>query len=119
MALVVVFGWFFVPIEATGITAGGLAPLLWLGIITAASRLTLFLGVKHLGSLQTALLGMLEVIVTIAVAFVLLGEVLTPIQWVGAGIILVSVALVRYEHNVPKVIDWWAMIYLRWNQRSV
>ncbi|MCA9975279.1 MAG: EamA family transporter, partial [Anaerolineales bacterium] len=70
-----------------------------------------FLGVKHLGSLQTALLGMLEVVVSIVLAILFLGERFTLIQWLGALVLLVSILLVRYERNVPKFIDYWKFFW--------
>ena len=42
----------------------GLPPTLMLAGITVLSRLLMFLGVKQLGSIQTALLGVTEILVT-------------------------------------------------------
>lgn len=84
-----------------------------MGLVTALSRLTLFLGVKRLGSMQTALLGVLEVIVSIVLAILFLGERLTAVQWLGALLLIICVLLVRYERNVPKFIDWWQIILRR------
>lgn len=113
MAGVVVFAWLLNPVDLTLISVPGWQAVLLMGLATALSRLTLFLGVKHLGSLQTALLGMLEVIVTIGMAAFLLGERLTGVQWLGAGVLLISILLVRYERDVPRFIDWW-QIFWRW-----
>ncbi len=68
-----------------------------LGVTTALSRLTLFVGVKKLGSLQTVLLGILETAVAVLASFLFLNEALTPIQWLGVGLLLFSVLLVRPE----------------------
>ncbi len=116
MAAVVSLAWLFTPAASRHMPAASWAPVAWMGAATLLSRLTLFLGVKHLGSMQTALLGMLEVLVTLAIAHTLLAERLTWLQWLGAGIILLSVLLVRFERDVPRFIDWWAAIYtrLRW-----
>lgn len=114
MAVVVVVGWLVTPNEVRQITTAGWLPVLLMGFLTALARLTLFMGVKHLGGLQTALLGMVQVLVTVGIAGIFLDEQLTSLQWVGAGIILISVLLARYEKDVPKFIDWWAMIYRRW-----
>ena len=84
-----------------------------MGLVTALSRLALFLGVKRLGSVQTALLGILEVLVTIGLAMVLLGERLTAVQWLGALILTVSVLLVRFERGLPRFIDWWHYLWQR------
>jgi drug/metabolite transporter (DMT)-like permease len=113
MAAIVSIAWLFLPTFRQPMPAAGWSPVLWMGLITAAARLTLFLGVKHLGSLQTALLGMLEVLITIGLAGLLLGERLTEVQWLGAVTVVVSIILVRYERDVPRFVDWWGMIYSR------
>jgi drug/metabolite transporter (DMT)-like permease len=61
--------------------------------------------------MQTALLGILEVIVSIVLAIVFLGEQLTAVQWLGALIILLSILLVRYERNMPNFVDWWRLFW--------
>ena len=64
---------------------------------TMLSRLLLFAGVKHLGSLQAALLSLGESLVAVLAALLLLGERLTPVQWLGALLLAVSIVLVRFE----------------------
>lgn len=75
--------------------------VLGLTVVTFLSRLTLFLGVKHLGGLQTALLGLAEMIVTLAFAFVILGENLALVQWLGAALIALSMIFVTREKAPP------------------
>lgn len=116
MAAVVLFAGLFFPMEVTAVAPAGWRAILFMGLATALSRLTLFLGVKNLGSIQTALLGVLEVLVTIGIAAVWLGERLTEIQWFGAAILIISILLVRFERGVPKFIDWWQIIW-RWRIR--
>jgi drug/metabolite transporter (DMT)-like permease len=70
-------------------------------LVTFFSRLTLFLGVKHLGGMQTALLGLGELIVTLAFAGLWLGERLTFLQWVGAGLLMLALLLVFREKTAP------------------
>ncbi len=72
-------------------------PVLGLTLVTFLSRLLLFFGVKHLGGLQTALLGLLELLVTIGLSILWLQETLTKTQWVGAGILITSTLLVYFE----------------------
>jgi drug/metabolite transporter (DMT)-like permease len=72
-------------------------PLVALGVITFISRLTLFLGVKHLGGLQTSLLGLGELLVTIVLAQIFLGERLSINQWIGALLIGINLLLVAYD----------------------
>jgi drug/metabolite transporter (DMT)-like permease len=76
-------------------------PLIGLTLVTFFSRLTLFLGVKHLGGMQAALLGLAELFVTILASYFLLGEQLTLIQWIGAIILSLSLLLFGYEKNAP------------------
>jgi len=79
------------------ISSPGWEAILGLAIVTALSRLMMFAGLQRLGGAQTALLGITELITTLLVAFVMLGERLSLAQWVGAAIITASVLLVRRE----------------------
>jgi len=79
------------------ISAIGWQAILGLAIVTAMSRLMMFAGLQRLGGVQTALLGVTELITTLLVAFWVLGERLTLAQWVGATVIIISVLLVRRE----------------------
>ena len=76
--------------------------VLALAVITFISRITLFLGVKHLGGLQTAILGLGELIITVSVAQVWLGEKLLPLQWLGAALLAAALFLVGFDHHVPE-----------------
>ncbi len=76
-------------------------PLLGLTLVTFFSRLTLFLGVKHLGGMQAALLGLAEIFVTVLASYFLLGEQLTAVQWLGAIILGISLLLFGFEKNTP------------------
>jgi drug/metabolite transporter (DMT)-like permease len=76
-------------------------PLVGLTLVTFFSRLTLFLGVKHLGGMQAALLGLAELFVTILASYFFLGEQLTALQWLGAIILGFSLLLFGYEKNIP------------------
>jgi len=73
------------------------APVLGLTAVTFFSRLMLFLGVKHIGGMQTALLGLGELLVAIPCSLLLLGESLTPLQWIGTGGLGISLLLVWFE----------------------
>lgn len=111
MAIVVSVAWLLYPADLTAVSATGWQAIIIMGIVTGLSRLTLFLGVKHLGSLQTALLGVLEVVVSIALAWIFLGERLTLLQWAGAAVLLISILLVRFERGIPKFVDWWKWLW--------
>ena len=73
------------------------APVLGLTAVTFASRLMLFLGVKHIGGMQTALLGLGELLVAIPCSLLLLGESLTTLQWFGTAGLGISLLLVWFE----------------------
>jgi drug/metabolite transporter (DMT)-like permease len=76
-------------------------PLIGLTIATFFSRLTLFLGVKHLGGMQTALIGLGELLVTLTFAHFWLGEALNAHQWAGALILASSLILLGFDKRTP------------------
>jgi len=77
-------------------------PVFGMAAITFLSRITLFLGVKHLGGMQTALLSLGEILITVSLATVWLGERLSPLQWFGAVLIGGSMLLVGFDHYAPQ-----------------
>lgn len=77
-------------------------PIWGMAIITFLSRLTLFLGIKHLGGLQTALLGLSELLITVLLAQIWLGESLSPLQWVGSVFVCASLVLVGFDRFSPE-----------------
>ena len=72
-------------------------PVLGLTAVTFFSRLMLFLGVKHIGGMQTALLGLGELFVAVLFSHLLLHERLTLMQWVGMVGLGFSLLLVWFE----------------------
>jgi drug/metabolite transporter (DMT)-like permease len=86
----------------------------WNGVLlltaaTMLSRLLLFVGVKHLGSLQAALLSLGESLITVFAALIMLGEKLTLIQWLGAALLALSILLVGLEKSLgtpPRPKPW-------------
>ncbi len=101
MSAVVVPTFFFI-----GSWSSPQEPVVWgavfgLTLATFLSRLTLFLGVKHLGGLQTAILGLGELLVTISLATLWLGELLNPQQWLGAFLLIFSITLIIFEKKTP------------------
>lgn len=73
-----------------------------MALITFFSRFTLFLGIKHLGGLQTALIGLSEIYVTLFLSIYWLGERLSVYQWIGAALLSVSLVLVSFERIPPQ-----------------
>ena len=76
-------------------------PVIGLTIVTLLSRLALFFGVKHIGGMQTALLGLSELIVTILFSYIFLNENLVWTQWLGAAGLGFSLLLVQLEAPHP------------------
>jgi drug/metabolite transporter (DMT)-like permease len=76
-------------------------PIAGLTFVTIFSRVALFLGVKKIGGMQTALLGLAELLIAIVFSSLLLGESLTVTQWLGVAGLGTSLFLVRYEKPAP------------------
>jgi drug/metabolite transporter (DMT)-like permease len=72
-------------------------PVLGLTAVTFFSRLLLFLGVKHIGGMQTALLGLGELLVAVFFSHIFLHERLTALQWMGMAGLGVSLLMVWFE----------------------
>lgn len=77
-------------------------PIFGMALITFISRITLFMGVKHLGGLQTAILGLGELLITVILAHWWLGENLTLLQWGGALLLILSMFLVGFDKYSPE-----------------
>jgi drug/metabolite transporter (DMT)-like permease len=76
-------------------------PVAGLTFVTVFSRIALFLGVKKIGGMQTALLGLAELLIAIVLSSLLLGESLSQLQWLGAIGLALSLILVLYESPNP------------------
>jgi drug/metabolite transporter (DMT)-like permease len=100
MAITVTLGYFAAGAPALPRTGVAWQPILMLTAVTLLSRLFLFSGLKRLGGVQTALIGLSELLVTVLAALILLGEKLTAIQWLGAAILAASVLLVVREKDL-------------------
>lgn len=95
MALVVIMARVIYRLAWLPQTEDALAAIGALGVTTALSRLTLFAGVKRMGSLQTTLVVALETGMAVLLALIFLHETLTVIQWVGIAIMGTSLLLAR------------------------
>jgi drug/metabolite transporter (DMT)-like permease len=73
-----------------------------LTMVTFLSRLTLFFGVKNIGGMQTAILGLGELLVTILISYVWLGERLNQYQWLGALLLVISLGMISLEKPSPR-----------------
>jgi drug/metabolite transporter (DMT)-like permease len=74
-------------------------PVAGLTFVTIFSRIALFLGVKKIGGMQTALLGLAELLIAIIFSHIWLGENLTSLQWLGAAGLGFSLILVMFENS--------------------
>jgi drug/metabolite transporter (DMT)-like permease len=74
-------------------------PVAGLTFVTVFSRIALFLGVKKIGGMQTALLGLAELLIAILFSHIWLGENLTLLQWLGALGLSFSLVLVMFERQ--------------------
>ncbi len=101
MSAVVVPAYFYFASWPETTNTVGWAPVAGLTLATFFSRLTLFLGVKHLGGMQTAILGLGELLVTVSLANLWLGETLNQQQWVGAALLVFSLVLIGFEKRTP------------------
>jgi len=103
MSLVVVPAYLLADIPRVDILSVASMPVVGLTLVTFFSRLTLFMGVKHIGGLQTAILGLSELLVTIFFAHIWLHERLSGTQWIGAVLLLISLCLVMWDRSgAPK-----------------
>lgn len=77
-------------------------PIIFLGLTTALSRLAMFVGVKFMGGMQTAVLAITEIAVAVMLAMIFLGDTLTLVQWGGVAILGMTLLLVRQQDLLPR-----------------
>lgn len=100
------------PVEP--ISSQGWVAILLLAIFpTALARLLVFAGLRRLGGVQTSLLGVAELLVAVAAAFVVLGESFTPQQWLGSGVFVTSVLLIARDTSLQIADEesWWGSLF--------
>lgn len=106
MGVLVTMVWVAVGQPMTGDVVQTVLPsIVILGLTTAFSRLSLFSGVKFLGSLQTAVLALAEIGVALVLAYFVLGDRLTPPQMVGAGLLVISILMIRPRDILPRGVN--------------
>lgn len=78
---------------------------LWIGCIVVVSTvlavLAFFAGLKRTGASTTSILSTFEPVVSTALAAVVLGEVLTPLQLLGALLVLSAAVIVQIRRAAP------------------
>ncbi len=70
------------------ISTSGWSAILALGLTTSLSRMATFLSLEKLGGVQTAILSLTELAVSLTLAFIFLGDRLAWWQWIGAVLLL-------------------------------
>ncbi len=102
MAGVVTVVWLTVgaPITDAVLVSAGPA-IVALGLTTALSRIAMFASVKLMGSMQTAVLSITEIGVTLLLAALILGDTLTAAQWAGVALLFASILLIRSSDVAP------------------
>jgi drug/metabolite transporter (DMT)-like permease len=66
-------------------------------LTTALSRMAMFFSLERLGGAETAILNLVELAVSLALAFLFLGDRLIWYQWTGAVLLLGGGLLARYR----------------------
>jgi drug/metabolite transporter (DMT)-like permease len=100
------------PVEP--ISAAGWTAIVLIAIFpTALARLLVFAGLRRIGGIQIALLGMAEPLVAVVLSFVVLGESFTALQWLGAGLFMISVLLVQRDTGLQIADEetWWQSLF--------
>jgi hypothetical protein len=75
------------------------------------------MGLKRLGGVQTALIGLSELFVTVLSTLLLLGEKLAAAQWPGTALLEGSVLLVASESRLgtlPTPRSWTPLVHGKW-----
>ncbi len=72
----------------TSISSAGWGAIVALGLTTAFSRLAMYFSLEKLGGVQTAIINLMELAVSLTLAFIFLGDRLAWYQWGGAILLL-------------------------------
>lgn len=79
------------------IAVSGWLAIVALGLTTALSRMAMFLSLEKLGGVQTAIISLMELAVSLGLAFIFLGDRLSAFQWIGAVLLLGGGVLARLD----------------------
>lgn len=79
------------------IVASGWIAIVVLGLTTALARMAMFFSLEKLGGVQTAIIGLTELAVSLTMAFVFLNDRLTLGQWAGAALLLGGSVFARMD----------------------
>jgi drug/metabolite transporter (DMT)-like permease len=86
-----------------GLTARGWFWIACIALVsTVVASTAFFAGLRRTGPSSASILSTFEPVATAALAAVLLEELLTPVQLLGGGLVLVSVVLVQLRRRTPR-----------------
>jgi drug/metabolite transporter (DMT)-like permease len=102
MTAIVIPAWVLLPPHDLSLPQGSWLPIAGLTLATFLARLMLFAGVKIIGGVQTSILGLAELLVTILLAVSLLGERLSSGQWAGAILLTLTLLLAAFDRKPPR-----------------
>lgn len=97
MAITVAIARLFAGDAIDPISVSGWSAIVALGLTTALSRMAMFFSLERLGGVQTAIISLTELAVSLTMAFIFLGDRLTIIQWVGAILLMGGGVLARLD----------------------
>ncbi len=100
MACVVGLAWVFQGEAIASITSTGWSAITALGVTTALSRLAMFSALRRVGGVETSMGGLLELLASLVLAFLLLNERLTLVQWIGGLFLLGSMLLLSRDRGM-------------------
>ena len=105
MALVVAVAWTVNGVIWEPVSGSGWLAVLGLTLFpTILARLMVLVGLQNLGGVKASLLGLAELFVTLLIAFIVLGERLTAWQWLGGGLLILSVLMGSREGS--REVSW-------------
>lgn len=97
MAITVSGVYVFTGQQPEAIPAPGFTAIVALGLTTAFSRLAMFFSLERIGGVQTAIISLTELAVSLLLAHFILGDRLSPVQWLGAMLLIGGGALARLD----------------------
>ncbi len=83
--------------QPESIPPAGFYAIVALGVTTALSRLAMFFSLERIGGVQTAIISLTELAVSLLLAHFLLGDRLTLLQWLGALLLMGGGVLARLD----------------------
>ncbi|CKH26460.1 EamA family transporter [Mycolicibacterium smegmatis] len=94
------------PVKLGGFETSWVVPVIALGLIPTALAYTLgIIGIARLKPRFASLVGLSEVMFAVIIAWIMVGEAMTPIQAVGGAVVLLGLALARQGDRSERRAD--------------